>query len=982
MKINYRKTACLFTLITTVIASFSQINTVVYAKAQPIVYEAEVKNGTDVFGEAEKASFNSVKFNFKTGELQIVNPLTDNQSGATAYALPPNGESFRFSYIVNPDDGKVSAAINSEIEVSGICSASKGITSISSSWSGEYKKLDLSQTGIKTLKAQSASLEECTTASVKINLQNPIQCSELSKLGVYDENGKKIKLADFVKDNEAVEIMFASQLEEGKTYSIKAEDVPDIYGVNGSFSLNFTPAKTAAVKEGIDVKMSGDTARAWGFERRIDWQEETNLPKNNGWLIEKTVIGNDNSQEFFRRIYAMQLSEEHKNEGNYSLKWDNHPFYSTVATEVTEHDWTGANMFNIWIYSEEATGETVNILIYSDNPQTPWLDGYTYPVKIDWQGEKQLSIPLENFYRFENPTGFDNVSAIYFTTKIFNGEPNPYTVLYLDDMRVTYSDKYTMTPRPSARTEAENAHRALYFDEQRLNHNYPEVKEDKAAPFEYQAYYKAERALLGYYPKYNPGVASFDKNGKTYIRGDGTHIQYLEDGKWKVIDLLPTIKKVIPSWSEKIYDVGYEDPVIRFDNDGWAYVLVNVDACTVLCWSSDGMKTWKAEPINISSSVSGGQSTARFEHIDGGNKEAMNRPPIILLNTPTWSSDRGGYMVVLSKTSSGGLKYKKIQYADKAITTAAHTGDGNFVVSRGNEAYVVYGIAGFSDKENDINTYLDYQEKNPNAAEKIPADHPAVGMTYERAGQILQFQNGVPTFVRKVNLTDGTLSDPVFTGFGGVEDDDHNWPGISIDNSGYIHVIMNGHHDPVCYTKSKNPLDITEWQDIEKIGTYNSYGAMLIDNDSGVHIMTRDASRGYRFDTSVVTKNENCTWDKSYIVKRTAPYYEVARQKMSYNPITAEFFTFYYAQSNYFEVFKDEYDGALFTWPNEERSMRMSTINGGYNVIPVGTDRTNEADKHYCRWELDDAAVGREGVLVKSSDNTKTFKLVKTSDCK
>lgn len=976
----HRKTACFVTAAVMSLSVFSNMGIAVGAQMQPIVYEADIKNGLDVFGSAEKAVFNSATLNFKTGAIQITNPLGNDQTGETAYyALPPNGESFRFSYIVDPNTAAVSVAINGEIEASGICASSKGVSSIGTSWGGT---VTVSNAGIKTLTEQSASIEKCSTASVKIKLQNPVQYSELSKIGVYTSDGRNVKIADFIKDNETVELMFAQSLENGKTYTVKAENIPDIYGVNGSFNLNFTPTESASAITGKDLEMSEDTARAWGFERRIDWHEETRLSKNNGWLIGQTVIGNDNSQEFFKRLYAMPLSDEHKSQGNYSLKWDNHPFYSTVATEVTERDWTGANMFNIWIYSEEATGETVNILIYSDNPKTPWLDGYTYPVKVDWKGEKQLSIPLEDFYRFENPTGFDNVSAIYFTTKIFNGEPNPYTVLYLDDMRVTYSPSYPITPHPSARTEKENPHRALYFDEQRLNHNYPEVKEDVTAPFEYQAYYKAERALYGYFPKYNPGVASFDKDGKTYIRGDGTHIQYLENGEWKTTDILPAVKKVISPYSEKIYDVGYEDPVIRFDNDGWVYVLVNVDAKTVLCWSADGMKTWNAKSINISSSTSGGQSTARFEHIDGGNTEAMNRPPIILLNTPSWSSDKGGYMAVLSKTSDGDLTVKKIKYADKAITTAAHTGDGSFIVSRGNEAFVVYGIPSFSDKESGITSYLDYQEQNPSVLEKIPTDHNAVGMTYERAGQILQFKNGIPTFIRKVNLTDGSLSDPVFVGFGGVEDDDHNWPGIAIDGSGYLHVIMNGHHDPVCYTKSKNPLDITEWSDIEKVGTYNSYGAILTDNNSGIHIMTRDASRGYRFDTSVVTKNGNGTREKSYIVKRTAPYYEVARQRMSYNPVTDEFFTFYYAQSNYFEVFKDEYDGALFTWPNEERCMRMSTLDGGYNNIPVGTDRTNELDKHYCHWELDDAAIGREGVLVKSGDGTKSFTLVKTSDCK
>ncbi len=974
-----KKAICAFAAIAMTAASFSGLTAA--AQQNIIVYEAQVKNGSDIYGKAEKVTFNSAVLDFSTGAIGIVNPLREEQTGQTAYALPPNGESFKFSYIVDPNTARVSVAINGEIEASGICARSKNITSVSGSWRGTVDGFEASG-GIKTVSAQSAHLIKSNSATAQIRLENPLPYSELSKIKVSSDSGSKIKPIDYVKDDKDLTVYFAESLEAGKKYTINAENVSDIYGTDGSFSVSFTAQSGSSVKSGSDLKLSDDTARAWGFERRIDWHEETNLSKDNGWTIDKTVIGADNSQAFFERLYAMELSENPKTQGSFSLRWDNHPYYSTLATEAVESDWTGANMFNIWMYSQEATGEEVNILIYSDNPETTWLDGYTYPIKIDWQGEKRFSIPLEDFKRFENPTGFNNVSAVHFTTKIFGNEPNPYTVLYLDDMSVTYSPEYPITPHPSARTEDEKANRALPFNEDKLNHSYPEVKTDSPAPFEYQAYYKAERALLGYYPKYEPGQVSFDVSGKAYIRTDGAHIQYLEDGKWQVVDLLPIIKKAVPYGAEKLYDVGYNDSVIRFDTDGWAYVLVNVDACSYLLWSTDGMKTWQIEKINISNSVSGGQSTARFEHIDGGNLEVMSRPPIILLNTPSWGSDRGGYMVVLTKNQSGGLSYKKIKYADRAITTAAHTGDGSFVVSRGNEAYVIYGVDGFSDKANGIESYLDYQKKNTDLRDKIPTDDKAINMSYVRGGQTLYYKNGVPAFIRRVNLTDGTLSESVFVGFGGVEDDDHNWPGISLDKEGYIHIIMNGHHDPVCYRMSKNPLDITSWTDIEQIGTFNSYGAVMTDNNSDVHIMTRDASRGYRFDTSVVTKESSGEWSKSYILKRTAPYYNVARQKWAYNPVTDEIFVFYFAQSNYFEVFKDEYDGVLFTWPNEERSMRMSTLNGGYNTIPVGTDKTRNPGDHYCRWELPDAATGREGVLVKSGDGAKTFTLVKTSDCK
>ena len=103
---------------------------------------------------------------------------------------------------------------------------------------------------------------------------------------------------------------------------------------------------------------------------------------------------------------------------------------------------------------------------------------------------------------------------------------------------------------------------------------------------------------------------------------------------------------------------------------------------------------------------------------------------------------------------------------------------------------------------------------------------------------------------------------------------------------------------------------------------------------------------------------------------------------MSYNPLTNDIYIHYYSQSDYFEVFKDEYDGIVFTWPNEERTMLITPdTDGALGVLPRGTDRLDGSLKHKRFFELTDAGNGREGVLVKSTDGGKTFKMLKTSDC-
>lgn len=389
------------------------------------------------------------------------------------------------------------------------------------------------------------------------------------------------------------------------------------------------------------------------------------------------------------------------------------------------------------------------------------------------------------------------------------------------------------------------------------------------------------------------------------------------------------------------------------------------------------MQTWKKYWLG-----SGDKFCTRFEHIEGNNTASMNNPPLILAHAQTASGvyQGPGTLIIPTKTADGGLEFAEVKYANSCINTAAHTGDGNFVIRSGDTAYVVYGIYKYAD-------YVAAQ--GDNLEETIPGNHGITKSYVNSAGTTKKYSDGVPTFVRSINLTDKTLSDPVFLGFGGTSDDDHNWPGISMDSDGYIHVIMNGHHDPIAYVKSEKANDISSWKDIDYIGysskdgesEMHSYGAMLIDSGNTIYIMTRDASRGYRFDTSVIRKEDKTisvfeSWKTVNILQRKNPFYEVARQRISYDPTTNELYVHYKSQSNYFEVFRDEYQGVLFTWPNEERTMYMTT----QGSIPTGTEKISGSTKEF--FSLSDAGDGREGVLVKSSDGGKTFKMVKTSDVK
>lgn len=985
------------------------------ASAQILGYQCTVVNSSATRGE-----FGPVKINFEQGFIQLRTPRTQKVCGEVAHYVPVNGTNFLFNYAVDTETGKTTVAIDGDIVAEANFDSNIGKSSINERWSwtgtkatvGDEVKYTEPQNQIK------ADTVKADTAGVQFETSAPIQYESIKNLKITDSAGAQIPVIDYTKDRYTITLKTAEPLEKGKAYSV-AGNVSDVYGVATDMSADFEVTADGTAVRGGAPKLDSEQEKTLGFEFRSKWYTEPRFTYDYRMSAANFTIGKANdtnpyaksTDAYYTRLHAAQVSRDNVREGKYSLKWDNHNQYNTVAAFDVPKDWTGANELSFSVYSEKATNETVTMLIYSDSSESKWRDGYSYSFKIDWTGWRDFEIPLSEFNVFNNPAGFNNVSAIYFSSRAFGHNPSPYTVLYLDAIKIGYNPAYPVTPHNLPRTTPEYAHRIPKYDDSYLNHTEPEVTDgvDTAAPFKYSAYYLAERAQQGYFPKYVPGMISFDTNGKAYIRADSTHIQYKNDeGKWEVVDLEDVVRPYVGQiYDTRVWESGAsEENVIRFDKQGWAYVLIGAAGEDFLFYSSDGMKTWNGVKLyETVKSLLGSEckavmfTSARFEHIDGGNTAAAEKPPVILLHQGENCEAYGGYMLIPTKNDRGTLDFSAFRYAQSCISPAYHTGDGNSVVTSGNYAYIVYGDPNDTTTEVGLNGDLSYE---------------ANGATYK-------YKYGVPTYIVKYDMVNKT-SERKFLGYAGAKSetldsdylthDTHNWPGIAIDTDGYIHVIMNGHHHPVCYTKSKKAYDITSWEDVSQIGNANivtsastkdatklshSYGTIMVDKNDNVYVMTRDASRGYRFDTSVyvkttwttgfISKTTHTGWVYTPIVQRLTPYYEVARQKISYNPVDDSLYIFYYAQSTYGQYFRDELDAQIFSCPEYERTILMSCDNGEW---PYGVSEgimVNGRYSSYTHASLDDEAAGRDGVLVKAagvgsgySGGTAKFKLLQTDD--
>ncbi|MFI4910830.1 MAG: carbohydrate binding domain-containing protein [Sedimentisphaeraceae bacterium JB056] len=176
------------------------------------------------------------------------------------------------------------------------------------------------------------------------------------------------------------------------------------------------------------------TQDVMGFESAQNiWVTEADLSQ---FVLSELRCERVESGSYSRLRNAAELSDEYVKQGQYSLKWSQINEFPSLSTVNIDHDWSGYNTIAFWVYSKEITNQKIYLVLHSDSPQTDWKDFYYKALKIDWQGWKRLDMPLTSFNEYETPAGLGKIDGVGFYAKLFYARPNPYTVLYLDDMQL------------------------------------------------------------------------------------------------------------------------------------------------------------------------------------------------------------------------------------------------------------------------------------------------------------------------------------------------------------------------------------------------------------------------------------------------------------------------------------------------------------------------------------------------------------------
>ena len=667
-------------------------------------------------------------------------------------------------------------------------------------------------------------------------------------------------------------------------------------------------------------------------------------------------------------------SSEHVTSGKSSGRGFNHVRFPSLICRTPEMDWSNQTALSVSIYSEANTREVITVGLLSDNPETPWKDWYFCPFRLDFQGARKVVLPFTSFVKDGKPLGMNQITAVGLFCKAFGHQPSPLSDVTLDEIKAENPKDPVETnpvepPTPTGDASLPAYRQTFYENLRILNHGEPELAvknpvTTRTKVFSQESYFMYERAVAGYNPRFQPGYVSFDPKGKAYILAGDT-IQWVESGgKWVSISIRKTLQGFGKSrgWKgiQNTSGSAVPEPMIRFDREGDAYLIAQVSELdadgnevswrqrtALLLHSHDGMRNWTVYVIP-------GGRWAAFEKLDGHNEDCLNRPPIIINADVSHfpGTDPGANLIVPEKKTDGTLSLQgPFKFGDYSTVGGYHSGDGNQVVTIGDKVYIVYnwvpmslhfpevrdslaGGAVSAGLWGGVNWDVPHLKGTAVAATLpvIPEKHPANEMSHQEkgTGRRLSAVTGVPTFIRTFDLITRTFSEPVFLGYGGFTLDGHNTPSLSVDSKGILHVIINGHHDPVTYTQSLRPEDISAWSEPVYVGNGSaalSYATLTIDSKDMVHTVHRSSSDGlYNNRLASYRKRPGKDWEEERPIVYPFRYmYNVWYQRMTYDRKGERLFLTYNSRGGQMQLSQDMYEFYIFQFPDQEKRMAANT---------------------------------------------------------
>ncbi|MAE63205.1 MAG: hypothetical protein CMJ18_02935 [Phycisphaeraceae bacterium] len=452
------------------------------------------------------------------------------------------------------------------------------------------------------------------------------------------------------------------------------------------------------------------------------------------------------------------------------------------------------------------------------------------------------------------------------------------------------------------------------------DHGGPELDVDGPvlAPIVHEKYFRAERELFGYKPRYAPRPVTFGPDNRPWI-WTGLDLITLEDrGAWKGLGVTDTVKA---KYTDLLGGISATDPHIGFDANGDMYIVARApelrrpnifretprrreDAFGFL-HSTDRGRTWtfyETPPVRYHGRPFARKlylGAQRLERLDGHN-QLSGPPPMV--------EGRGRDLVlyVATRKPEGGLNpVQRIHVADvkwpiygkgRNWITPTHSGAGNVTATFDGRTHVVWmAIQPLNERE---------EEDAKRFTEKYGLEGlcPVYAATYDHAS--------------------GKLSERTYLGV--TRRDNHNGPVIVADSKGYLHVVIGAHTANFFYLRSTEPNSTASFTEWEQLGptrkTGYTYTAFVCDGDDNLHLVARNTNSGW-FHLVYMRRKAGQSWEPHRrLVTPFRSGYCAWRQKLTVDRLGRLFLTYDYFPAH---LRADELEAYRKKWPGDKVGAKL-----------------------------------------------------------
>jgi len=427
------------------------------------------------------------------------------------------------------------------------------------------------------------------------------------------------------------------------------------------------------------------------------------------------------------------------------------------------------------------------------------------------------------------------------------------------------------------------------------------------APIRHERFFRGERELFGYRPRFWPNTVTFDPDNRPYLRAGDEHqgwkntvgvVQTLDRrGRWRRLDFTSAIRARFPKWDGTFLRSHFAEERIAFDAAGDAYMVVNGTRSSLhrnlLLHSRDRCRSWHVHELPA--------GWARLEMPDGHND--LDRPPVLLVHAG-W---QGGPLRLIAprKESDGTLTVPKpVRLPDdgNARPLPLHSGAGNATATKRGRTHVVWL-----------------------SLTPVPG------------------RDGTPQYAATYDHATRAFSKPVLLGFGGTgKPDVHNGPAVALDSKGTLHVVFGAHHDPFHHTRSlepntttagwTKPVPIGKPQPAARSGSY-TYVSLVCDRADTLHVVARYAGDGYRFCLDYLRRKAGRPWeDRGHLLIPFRAYYSCWYHKLTLDRRGRLFLSYLYYGDQYGDEHNapgdrsgDEVAAYRRKWPAETIELRQGS---------------------------------------------------------